>query len=71
MSTKVTISKNGPLLIQGDISIVDPAGKAYDLNGKSLVALCRCGQSRNKPFCDGNHSNGFEHEPRAFEANAK
>ncbi len=31
-------------------------GKAFGLAGRSVIALCRCGQSANKPFCDGSHN---------------
>ncbi len=53
--TKVTINKNGPILISGDIEVVDANGKAYGLAGRTSIALCRCGHSANKPFCDGQH----------------
>lgn len=67
MSTKVTIMKNGPVLVKGEFVVSDPEGKEYDLGGKDTVAFCRCGQSTNKPYCDGSHNHhGFEHDPKAF-----
>jgi len=57
---KITPRDNGPLFIEGPITIVDPAGKAFGLAGRTSIALCRCGHSGNKPFCDGAHkSSGF------------
>ncbi len=48
--------ENGPLVIQGPVKIVDHLGNEFTLPvGKETVALCRCGQSKNKPFCDGTH----------------
>jgi CDGSH-type Zn-finger protein len=48
--------ENGPLVIQGPIKIVDHLGNEFIIPpGKETVALCRCGQSKNKPFCDGSH----------------
>ncbi len=58
MSEPLTIRcrENGPLLIQGPIKIVDHLGNAFVLPaGKDTFALCRCGQSKNRPFCDGSH----------------
>ena len=55
MSAKITINKNGSLRIEGDFEIVDPEGKSYGLAGRTVISLCRCGQSGNKPFCDGSH----------------
>ena len=58
---KVTVVNNGPLLIDGEIQIVDQEGKAYGLAGRTKIGLCRCGQSQNKPFCDGSHARtGFQ-----------
>lgn len=52
-------AKNGPLLLSGNITIVNPAGRVAWQGTKA--ALCRCGQSKNKPFCDGAHkAAGFE-----------
>jgi CDGSH-type Zn-finger protein len=47
--------ENGPLLVTGPITLVDPDGNQFNIAGKETVALCRCGQSQNKPFCDGQH----------------
>ena len=56
----VTIRDNGPLLVQGDITIKDQAGNEIEATGP-VVAFCRCGQSAGKPFCDGTHAScGFD-----------
>jgi CDGSH-type Zn-finger protein len=61
MTTKVTVNNNGPLRVEGDFEIVDPTGKAFGLAGRTVVSLCRCGHSANKPFCDGSHKQvGFQ-----------
>jgi CDGSH-type Zn-finger protein len=53
--------ENGPLLVTGNIKLVDAAGQPFDLSGKPNVALCRCGASQKKPFCDGTHkTTGFQ-----------
>jgi CDGSH-type Zn-finger protein len=64
--TKITISTNGSLKIEGDFEIVDKAGNNYDLQGREVLGLCRCGNSKNKPFCDGTHNGNFVHEAVAF-----
>jgi CDGSH-type Zn-finger protein len=46
--------ENGPLLIRGDFTLVTPDGEVID-PGRGTVALCRCGKSASKPFCDGTH----------------
>ena len=67
MKTVITVNSNGSLKIQGDdFVIVDAQGKAYDLGGRELVSICRCGLSKNKPFCDGSHKGHFEHVSEAF-----
>jgi CDGSH-type Zn-finger protein len=46
-------SASGPLYVRGEIPIFSGDGTAYEVRNR--VALCRCGASRNKPFCDGSH----------------
>jgi CDGSH-type Zn-finger protein len=65
-STKITVNNNGSLKIEGDFEIVDKNGNPYDLGGRTAVSLCRCGMSKNKPFCDSSHKGHFEHEAVAF-----
>ena len=65
-ATKITINSNGSTKIDGDFEIVDREGNVYDLGGRSIVSLCRCGLSKNKPFCDGSHNGLFEHSAVAF-----
>lgn len=64
--TRLTINSNGSVKVEGDFEIVDRNGDHYDLAGREVISLCRCGLSKNKPFCDGSHKNGFEHESLAF-----
>lgn len=63
----VTIRKNGPYLVQGLTELRDAEGKPIDVKGSS-VALCRCGGSMNKPFCDGTHGKIGFHGALATEA---
>lgn len=53
-AVKITIEEDGGLLVDGDISLSDDEGRELDLPYD--VLLCRCGQSRNQPFCDGTHT---------------
>lgn len=47
---------NGPYVIEGAVRVVDHLGNAFTLNpDKPNVALCRCGHSAKRPFCDGAH----------------
>ncbi|MGE0772480.1 MAG: CDGSH iron-sulfur domain-containing protein [Cyclobacteriaceae bacterium] len=64
---KITVNKNGSLKIEGDFAIVDVEGREYGLQGRTVVSLCRCGRSGNKPFCDGSHKGHFEHDAVAFD----
>jgi CDGSH-type Zn-finger protein len=53
--TKVTVTENGPYLLSGTDAFTRLSdGKSYAVQG--TVALCRCGASKNKPFCDGAHA---------------
>jgi CDGSH-type Zn-finger protein len=66
MKTKITIKSNSAIGVEGDFEIVDEQGNAYDLSGKTRVSLCRCGHSKNKPFCDGAHkAEGWEDKAEA------
>ncbi|REK07506.1 MAG: CDGSH iron-sulfur domain-containing protein [Planctomycetota bacterium] len=62
MSVTIRTRPNGPFLVEGPVTIVDAEGNAFPINpDKPAIALCRCGQSSNKPFCDGTHKScGFE-----------
>ncbi len=67
MSTEIQAFDNGPLLVKGDdVVLKDGEVAAFNLEGKPSIALCRCGQSANKPFCDGSHQGAsFESSCRA------
>ncbi len=51
----IKVNKGGPYLIKGKVKITDKDGTETVKEGS--VALCRCGESQNKPYCDGNHKN--------------
>lgn len=53
-NVKIKVLENGPYLIEGSGTYTDADGATQQTPGKS-VALCRCGQSGNLPFCDGSH----------------
>lgn len=62
---RIRVTENGPLMVKGSVALVDADGNAYESLRKTFL-LCRCGASRNKPFCDGSHSRiGFEATERA------
>ena len=66
--TKITCLNNGPLRIEGEFAILDPSGAAFGLAGRTVISLCRCGHSENKPFCDGSHNRmGFSNSVVARE----
>jgi len=50
----ITPYRDGPLLVRGPFRIVDQNGEEIEV-GRETVALCRCGRSRLRPFCDGTH----------------
>lgn len=51
---EIKARENGPYLISGAANYVDTEGQEQTTTGR-MVALCRCGGSANKPFCDGTH----------------
>lgn len=61
--SRITVRANGPLLVTGSFALEDAAGRPFGLSGRTSIALCRCGHSENKPFCDGTHNRvGFSSE---------
>jgi CDGSH-type Zn-finger protein len=68
-SFKITVRPNGPYLLEGDVQIVDIEGRPYDKGERPRIALCRCGGSTSKPFCDGTHTKiGFAAAEAAVQA---
>lgn len=64
--TKITALNNGPIRMEGDFTLHDQEGNQFDLAGRTVISLCRCGHSQNKPFCDGSHARvGFDSEVKA------
>ncbi len=62
---KITTLDDGPYLVKGPMKILDAEGNEFLVERKT-VALCRCGGSMRKPFCDGTHSKaGFRAAERA------
>ena len=53
-------TRNGPLIVEGPVDLYDTEDNKVTVD-KPRIALCRCGASSNKPFCDGTHSKiGFQ-----------
>jgi len=61
---EIKVRANGPYRVEGPVKVIDVDGNEFELPGE-VFALCRCGHSENKPFCDGSHR-GAE-----FEADSK
>ena len=68
----ITIKKNGPYRVEGEITLLDHEGKEVSFDRSKPISLCRCGASTKKPFCDGTHSKigfiGAEEAARALDA---
>src|SRR5437762_6787207 len=63
---QVTIEtiKNGPYIVTGEVELIDADGNKFPVEKR--MALCRCGASTEKPFCDGTHSKiGFRAAEKA------
>lgn len=66
MPTKLIVKSHGSIQVEGDFEVYDQDGRKFDLTGKQTIWLCRCGHSKNKPFCDGSHkAAGFQSEIKA------
>jgi CDGSH-type Zn-finger protein len=62
----IRVRDNGSLRVTGPVTIVDAEGNPFTIPEGKHVALCRCGHSRTRPFCDATHrSIGFRSMPRA------
>jgi CDGSH-type Zn-finger protein len=68
---EIKVRENGPYRVRGPITLIDADGNEFDLEPhekNGTIALCRCGGSTTKPFCDGRHSErGFAASERAVE----
>ena len=64
---EIKVRENGPYRVRGPITLIDADGNEFDLAEQGeTIALCRCGASTTKPFCDKSHSRiGFEAADRA------
>jgi CDGSH-type Zn-finger protein len=65
--TKITINDNGSIRVEGNFVITDKSGNAYNLAGRTVISLCRCGLSAKKPFCDGGHKDKFASVCEAYD----
>ncbi len=66
----IDIIKNGPLIVKGEVKMKDADGNVYPVEKR--MALCRCGASTEKPFCDGTHSKvGFQAAEKAVPESAE
>lgn len=64
-SARITPYRDGPLLVRGPFTLTDQDGRDIEVH-QGTIALCRCGRSRRKPFCDGMHKAvGFKAESGA------
>lgn len=59
----ITVRDKGPYIVRGEVELLDAEGNPFET--KKQFALCRCGLSENKPFCDGSHKGNFEDRSRA------
>ena len=53
----ITPTDNGPYLVRGNVTLLDAEGNAFEVT--DTIALCRCGLSATKPFCDGSHEKTY------------
>jgi CDGSH-type Zn-finger protein len=53
---RITVTDQGPFKVEGPVELMDAAGNPLPVREGKATYLCRCGGSKNKPFCDGAHS---------------
>lgn len=66
MTATIRIEENGPVRVEGEFDLIGSDGTKISEGTWMKIALCRCGQSSKKPFCDGSHR-GAEKQSRAQE----
>jgi CDGSH-type Zn-finger protein len=64
---RITAYRDGPLIVRGPFVLEDQNGEPI-ASSRATVALCRCGKSRMRPFCDGSHKVVRFRAPSAAEA---
>jgi CDGSH-type Zn-finger protein len=59
---RIRMRPNGPFVVEGPFELADSRGAAFQIPAdKPAIALCRCGHSAKRPFCDGSHKTcGFD-----------
>ena len=63
---EIKVRDDGPYKVTGPVRLIDAEGNVFVYDDDRPLALCRCGQSRTKPFCDSSHKEaGFSSCPRA------
>lgn len=68
---RITPYRNGPYLVRGPLTLEDQDGREIEVRRK-VVALCRCGRSGTRPFCDGTHKAiGFRAESGVAERESR
>lgn len=61
--TKIQVLDDAPLIVKGNVELIDGEGKTIETS--SELHLCRCGLSKNKPYCDGSHRGKLDSKVRA------
>ncbi len=63
----IRMRPNGPFVVEGPFTLTDSEGNQFEIaKDKPAIALCRCGVSQNRPFCDGAHKGcGFDSDEKA------
>jgi CDGSH-type Zn-finger protein len=63
---EIKVRDDGPYKVTGPVRLIDADGGVFEVEAGRAIALCRCGQSQDKPFCDASHKEaGFASCPRA------
>ncbi len=65
-SVEIKVRDHGPYKVTGPVRLIDAEGREWQVEEGRAIALCRCGRSRTKPFCDKSHrEEGFQSCERA------